>query len=86
MKLPLKDIQLNIANIANRSEYDENIIYELLAAYGRSKSSITQLKNGTIRSWIRNDKGIPAQKIGKQWKFKCSELDEWIKSGKSAIE
>lgn len=44
------------------------------------------VKVGTIRSWIRNDKGIPAQKIGKQWKFKCSELDKWIKSGKSAIE
>lgn len=44
------------------------------------------VKPGTIRSWIRNDKGIPAQKIGKQWKFKCSELDKWIKSGKSAIE
>lgn len=44
------------------------------------------VKSGTIRSWIRNDKGIPAQKIGKQWKFKCSELDKWIKSGKSAIE
>lgn len=44
------------------------------------------VKPGTIRSWIRNDKGIPAQKIGKQWKFKCSELDKWIKSGKSVIE
>ena len=29
---------------------------------------------------------IPAHKIGKQWKFKCSELDVWVKSGKSAIE
>ena len=44
------------------------------------------VKPGTIRSWIRNDKGIPAQKIGKKCKFKCSELDKWIKSGKSAIE
>lgn len=44
------------------------------------------VKPGTIRSWIKNNKGIPAQKIGKQWKFKCSELDKWVKSGKSAIE
>jgi excisionase family DNA binding protein len=44
------------------------------------------IKPGTIRSWIRNKKGIPAHKIGKQWKFKCSELDAWVKSGKSAIE
>lgn len=44
------------------------------------------VKSGTIRDWIRKDKGIPAQKIGKQWKFKLSELDEWVKSGSSAIE
>ena len=35
---------------------------------------------------IKKKNGIPAHKIGKQWKFKCSELDEWVKSGKSAIE
>lgn len=29
---------------------------------------------------------MPANKIGKQWKFKVSELDEWVKSGKSAID
>ena len=40
----------------------------------------------TIRNWIRKDKGIPAHKIGKLWKFKKSELDEWVKSGKSAID
>lgn len=38
----------------------------------------------TIRDWIKKDKGIPAHKIGKQWKFKITELDEWVKSGKSA--
>lgn len=44
------------------------------------------VKPVTIRGWIRNEKGIPAHKIGRQWKFKVSELDEWVKSGKSAIE
>ena len=40
----------------------------------------------TIRNWIKSyDSEIPAHKIGKQWKFKRSELDEWVKSGKSAI-
>ena len=43
------------------------------------------IKTVTLRSWIRNGKeDLPAQKIGKQWKFKISELDEWVKSGKSA--
>lgn len=44
------------------------------------------VKPGTIRDWIRKDKGVPAHKIGKKWKFKCSELDEWVASGKSAME
>lgn len=39
----------------------------------------------TIRNWIKKEKGIPANKIGKQWKFKRSELDRWVKSGQSAI-
>lgn len=38
----------------------------------------------TIRNWIKKDNGIPAHKVGKLWKFKKSELDQWIKSGKSA--
>ena len=39
----------------------------------------------TIRNWIKRT-DIPAHKIGKLWKFKLSELDEWVKSGKSAID
>ena len=38
----------------------------------------------TIRNWIKKT-DIPAHKIGKLWKFKLSEVDEWVKSGKSAI-
>ena len=37
----------------------------------------------TIRNWIKKT-DIPAHKIGKLWKFKASELDAWVKSGKSA--
>lgn len=39
----------------------------------------------TIRNWIKKDTDIPASKIGKQWKFKKSEIDAWVKSGKSAM-
>lgn len=38
----------------------------------------------TVRNWIKKT-DIPAHKIGKLWKFKKSELDVWIKSGRSAI-
>ncbi len=43
------------------------------------------IKVSTLREWIKKEKDIPAHKIGKLWKFKCSELDEWVKSGKSAL-
>lgn len=45
------------------------------------------IKPVTLREWIRkqDENKIPAHKIGKQWKFKKSELDQWIKSGKSAF-
>lgn len=39
----------------------------------------------TVRNWIKKT-DIPAHKIGRQWKFKLSEIDDWVKSGKSAIE
>jgi len=39
----------------------------------------------TIRNWIKRT-DIPAHKIGKLWKFKLSDLDEWVKSRKSAID
>ncbi len=38
----------------------------------------------TVRNWIKKT-DIPAHKIGKLWKFKKSELDAWIKSGRSAM-
>ena len=38
----------------------------------------------TVRNWIKKT-DIPAHKIGRQWKFKLSEVDDWVKSGKSAM-
>ena len=49
-------------------------------------ASYLSVNKDTIRNWIKKDTGIPAHKIGKLWKFKKSELDEWIQSGKSAID
>ena len=45
------------------------------------------IKAPTLRSWIKNPQNeVPAHKIGRLWKFKRSEIDEWVNSGKSAIE
>ncbi|WP_127718235.1 helix-turn-helix domain-containing protein [Halobacteriovorax sp. HLS] len=34
----------------------------------------------TIYRWVEKEK-IPAHKVGRQWKFKVSEVDEWVTSG-----
>ena len=44
------------------------------------------VKPVTLRSWVNDPtNNIPAHKIGRLWKFKRSEIDEWVSSGKSAI-
>lgn len=44
------------------------------------------VKTITLRGWLKKKESeIPAHKIGKLWKFKRSELDTWVQSGKSAI-
>ena len=42
------------------------------------------IKPVTLRKWIRSRDDIPAHQIGKLWKFKKAELDEWVNCGKSA--
>ena len=37
----------------------------------------------TICGWIKKDT-IPYYKVGRQYKFKVSEVDAWIESGQSA--
>ena len=37
----------------------------------------------TVLIWIKKRK-MPAVKMGRLWKFKISEVDEWTKSGKAA--
>ncbi len=36
----------------------------------------------TIYRWL-DSKKIPAHKIGKQWKFKTNEVDQWILAGEA---
>ncbi len=33
----------------------------------------------TIYNWI-NGKSMPAHQIGRLWKFKVSEVDEWVRT------
>ena len=40
------------------------------------------ISRDTALRWITT-KQMPAHKIGKNWKFKLSEIDEWVNSGMS---
>jgi len=50
----------------------------------REAAEFLGVKPATIRDWIRKGKDIPRMKIGKAWKFKYSELEEWARSGRAA--
>ena len=34
----------------------------------------------TVYRWIES-KALPAHKIGRLWKFKLTEVDEWVRTG-----
>lgn len=38
------------------------------------------INKDTLHRWIKN-KSIPCHRVGRLWKFKISEIDEWIKNG-----
>jgi excisionase family DNA binding protein len=35
----------------------------------------------TVHRWIRAKK-VPAHRVGRLWKFKVSEVDDWVRAGK----
>jgi excisionase family DNA binding protein len=34
----------------------------------------------SVYRWIER-RGLPARKLGKLWKFKISEVDQWVRTG-----
>lgn len=43
------------------------------------------VKPFTIYKWLEH-KEMPAHKVGRLWRFKTSEVDSWVKSGKAAMD
>lgn len=37
----------------------------------------------TVYTWIA-EKGVPAHKVGRLWKFHTSEVDDWVRRGGAA--
>lgn len=38
------------------------------------------VRRDSIYRWI-DAKGLPAHRIGRLWKFKVSEVDDWVRAG-----
>ena len=41
------------------------------------------ISNDTVYKWI-DKHGMPAHRMGRLWKFKKDEVDEWVKAGGAA--
>lgn len=55
------------------TDLDRWLSVEEIAKYlGVSKESVYR--------WL-DSKKLPAHKVGRQWKFKVSEVDKWVTSG-----
>lgn len=52
-------------------------VEEIAAHLGISKE--------TIYRWVEREK-IPAHRVGRLWKFKASEVDQWVMSGAAYTE
>lgn len=48
MRLNLKSVEERVRPLGGRESYDREFIFELMAAYGRSKGNITRLRNGSL--------------------------------------
>ena len=42
------------------------------------------IKRDTVYNWIA-EKQMPAHRMGRLWKFRKEEVDEWVKTGGAAI-
>jgi len=40
------------------------------------------IKRETIYKWLA-EKSMPAHKLGKLWKFRKDEVDEWVRTGEA---
>ncbi len=41
------------------------------------------IKQDTVYKWLER-KNMPAHKIGRLWRFRLTEIDQWICSGKAS--
>ncbi len=48
-------------------------------------SSYLGVTKDTVYKWL-NERELPAHKVGRLWKFKKEDVDNWVKSQESSVE
>ncbi|MBT8777646.1 methylation-associated defense system helix-turn-helix domain-containing protein MAD1 [Akkermansia muciniphila] len=43
------------------------------------------VKRDTVYTWVK-EKNMPAHKMGRLWKFKIEEVDQWVRKGHASSE
>jgi excisionase family DNA binding protein len=69
-----KYVENNHINISETPESEKWVNLEDVADH-------LSMSKDAIRAWVRNGK-LPAYKAGKMYKFKLSEVDEWVREGR----
>lgn len=60
-------------NLSSSAAQDRWLSVEELAGY-------VGIKRDTVYKWIAR-RHMPAHKVGRLWKFRKEEIDEWVRSG-----
>jgi len=50
----------------------------------RNSKTYVGIKRDTVYKWI-NGKKMPAHRMGRLWKFKKEDVDDWVKAGGADI-
>jgi excisionase family DNA binding protein len=64
----------NMSNEIDKNITEKWVNLEDIAEY-------LSVSKDTVRTWMREGK-LPVNKAGKRYKFKVSEVDEWVRKGK----
>ena len=57
MRVSLQDVQKSLSVIANRPQYDFDVVYDILLAYGKPQATISKLKSGSVNRTL-DDNGV----------------------------
>ena len=64
--------------VVNRTSIADPLIDLFLSDF--PMAAYLGIKRDTVYKWIA-DKRMPAHKVGRLWKFRKEEVDEWVRGG-----